>query len=431
MRFTVVTYGSEGDTRPLVALCRGLMEARHEVQLFAEQSTLGSARALGVPVAALAGELQSILPLDDPSRELRAFDVFRVSAQSLRLVNENTASWMRNVSEHARSSDAVLFAGLASITGRTVAQALHKPAINLCLQPTTATREFLSPVLPPMQMPAWVNRLSYRVSPNALMAFLYGKATRAARDEIFGKRNYGKIADQFPILYGFSAHLVKRPDDWPESHLISGHWPLPPDDWQAPNELLEFLAAGPPPIYVGFGAMSSFFRQQALSEITAAIAGRRALFYPGWSKISAAMLPDNMFVIDGVPHSWLFPRTSVVIHHAGAGTTHSAARAGVPSIALPVAVDQFYWAGRLACAGVAPKYIRAAKIDAKSLREMLEFTAQDGVRERAKALGAAMAQEHGVRRAVTAIEALLGKAGAGTAGAGVPGDATAGAQVRD
>jgi UDP:flavonoid glycosyltransferase YjiC (YdhE family) len=80
-------------------------------------------------------------------------------------------------------------------------------------------------------------------------------------------------------------------------------------------------------------------------------------------------------------------------------------------------VDQFYWAGRLACAGVAPKYIRAAKIDAKSLAEMLEFTAQDGVRERAKALGAAMAEEHGVRRAVAAIEALIGTAGAGTAGA--------------
>ena len=58
MRFTVVTYGSEGDTRPLVALCRGLMDAHHEVQLFTEQSTVGSGRALGVPVAALAGELQ-------------------------------------------------------------------------------------------------------------------------------------------------------------------------------------------------------------------------------------------------------------------------------------------------------------------------------------------------------------------------------------
>jgi sterol 3beta-glucosyltransferase len=389
------------------------------VQLFAERSTLGVGRALGVPVAALAGDIQSILPMDDPGRELRRIDVLKVFTQSLRLVNENTASWMRSVAEHARTSDAILFAGLASIMGRTVAQALHKPAINLCLQPTSATGNFPSPVLPPMRLPAWVNRLSYCASPNALMALLYGKATRAARAQIFGKGTYGKSTGEFPILYGFSSYLVERPGDWPESHRISGHWPLPPGDWQAPNELLEFLAAGPAPIYVGFGAMSSIIRRKGLSEITRAIAGRRALFYPGWSKISAAMLPSNVFVIDSIPHSWLFPRTSVVIHHAGAGTTHSAARAGVPSIALPVAVDQFFWAGRLARAGVAPKYIRAALIDAKSLTEMLEFTAEDRVRERAKALGAAMAEEHGVRRAVTAIETLIGTEGAGTAGAQV------------
>jgi hypothetical protein len=48
VRFTVVTYGSEGDTRSLVALCRGLMDAGHQVLLFAEQSTLGSAHAQGV-----------------------------------------------------------------------------------------------------------------------------------------------------------------------------------------------------------------------------------------------------------------------------------------------------------------------------------------------------------------------------------------------
>lgn len=47
MRFTVVTYGTEEDTRPLVAVCRGLIEAGHDVQLFADRSTLSSAKLLG------------------------------------------------------------------------------------------------------------------------------------------------------------------------------------------------------------------------------------------------------------------------------------------------------------------------------------------------------------------------------------------------
>ena len=75
MRFTVVTYGSEGDTRPIVALCRGLLDAGHEVRFFAEQSTVGNATTHGVPVEALAGDIKSTLPMDSPSEQLRRRDV--------------------------------------------------------------------------------------------------------------------------------------------------------------------------------------------------------------------------------------------------------------------------------------------------------------------------------------------------------------------
>jgi UDP:flavonoid glycosyltransferase YjiC (YdhE family) len=164
------------------------------------------------------------------------------------------------------------------------------------------------------------------------------------------------------------------------------------------------LSGGPPPIYVGFGSMAGFLRRKGLNALVSAIAGRRALFFPGWSKIEADMLPRNFFVIGDTPHAWLFPRASLVIHHGGAGTSHTACRAGVPSVALPVAVDQFFWADRLASAGVAPPYIRATQIDAPRLRRMIEFAERDSVRERARALGIAMSEEHGVSRAVQAIE---------------------------
>jgi UDP:flavonoid glycosyltransferase YjiC (YdhE family) len=82
----------------------------------------------------------------------------------------------------------------------------------------------------------------------------------------------------------------------------------------------------------------------------------------------------------------------------------------VPSIALPVGADQFFWAGRLVSAGVAPKYIRGTKIEAKSLAKMIEFAARGDVRERAKALGTAMSEENGVAYAVTAIETQMARA---------------------
>ena len=57
MKFTVATYGTEGDTRPLAALCRALIDAGHEAPLLADRSTLHAAAALGVPCAPLAGDI--------------------------------------------------------------------------------------------------------------------------------------------------------------------------------------------------------------------------------------------------------------------------------------------------------------------------------------------------------------------------------------
>ena len=406
MRFTVVTYGSEGDTRPLVALCRGLMDAGHQVMLFAEQSTLGSAHAQGVPVQALAGDIKATLPMDNPSQELRGGDLWKSIKDGLSAVKSNTGAWMRVVADHARTSDAILFSSLAVLVGHAIAQELKKPGIAVWLQPWSPTREFASPLLPPVKLPAWINLLSYRVG-QAFMVRSYGKATEAARMDVFGHGARAKITLDFPMLYGFSRHLVPRPKDWPENHQICGYWALPPMEWQPPSELLGFLAAGPPPIYVGFGSVSSFIRKKGLNKIAAAIAGRRALFYPGWSKITPEILPKNFFFIGDTPHAWLFPRTSMVIHHCGAGTAHTAARAGVPSVPLPVGADQLFWAGRLAAAGVAPKYMRGTRIESGGLSRMIEFAEQDTVRQRAKALGAIMSEEDGVKTAVAAIEAQV------------------------
>ena len=61
MKLTVLTYGTEGDTRPLVALCRALMDAGPETHLLADRATPGSAEALGVPAAALSGDIRAAL----------------------------------------------------------------------------------------------------------------------------------------------------------------------------------------------------------------------------------------------------------------------------------------------------------------------------------------------------------------------------------
>jgi sterol 3beta-glucosyltransferase len=408
LRFTVVSYGSEGDTRPIAAVCRGLLQAGHEVLMFCEQSSIAVARSCGVPAEALPGDIKATLPLDDTSTELRGGDIIKIAKAGIRVVNDNTLSWMGRLTDHARSSDAVIHSGLTMLIGPTIGQGLNKPDIALMLQPLGApTREFPSALFPPLRLPGWLNRLTYGVS-RAFIQRLYGKATRAARRQLFGVATSAELKPPGAALYGISRHLVARPSDWPDTHQICGAWTFAAADWAPPPDLLEFLAAGEPPIYVGFGAPSSFVREKGRGAIVSAIAGRRAVFYPGWSRVDASMLPSNFFVAGHTEHSWLFPRMSLVIHHAGAGTTHSACRAGVPSVALPFGVDQPFWAGRLNAVGVAPNYIRANKIEARSLASMIEFAQRDSIRARARELGAAMAVEAGVTNAVRGIEKLVG-----------------------
>lgn len=63
MKLALVTYGTEGDVRPLATLAAGLMASGHEVCLLADGGTLGSARTLGVPCLPLAGDIrQALMP---------------------------------------------------------------------------------------------------------------------------------------------------------------------------------------------------------------------------------------------------------------------------------------------------------------------------------------------------------------------------------
>lgn len=178
-------------------------------------------------------------------------------------------------------------------------------------------------------------------------------------------------------------------------------------EWQAPAGLRAFLENGPPPVYVGFGSMAGFDKERLLSVVLEALGKRPMVFAPGWSGIDIERLPSNVFVVGNVPHTWLFPRVAAAIHHGGAGTSHAAARAGVPSVVLPFTGDQPFWARRLAEAGVAPDFVPAMRVSVDELAAMVDFTEQPVVRDRVRALGAAMATEDGVAAAVARIERLV------------------------
>ncbi len=143
---------------------------------------------------------------------------------------------------------------------------------------------------------------------------------------------------------------------WPagETEVVqTGAWILP-DERPLAADLEAFLAAGPPPVYAGFGSMGLPTAREAGPVAIAAIRaqGHRVLLARGWAELALTDTNEDCFIVGDVNQQALFPRVAAVVHHGGAGTTTAAARAGTPQVIVPQVVDQPFWAGRVAALGI-------------------------------------------------------------------------------
>jgi sterol 3beta-glucosyltransferase len=411
MRILALTYGTEGDTRPMVALCRGLQDAGHDATLLAERSGERYAEVLRVPFVALAGDMADALRRA-ASGLAHAGVVARVVARTLAgIANANATAWMRAAIEHARDAEVIVCAGLAIYVGLSVAEGLGIRAIGAGLQPLMPTRAFASPFLPPLRLPGVLNRASHRFVLGAMWRAFRGAVNEARRGVARQSPRRREWVD-YDVLFGMSPTLVPKPPDWGERVAVTGYWFGPRDPAFEPDrELVAFLESGEAPVYVGFGSMLGFDRDRVLAAVLDALDGHRALLHSGWSGLGGTSLPASVLRIGHVPHDWLFPKTSVVVHHGGAGTTHAAARAGVPSVVLPFAADQFFWAKRLEARGVAPPMLTHRQLDAAGLRDRLRTARSERMRICAREVAAAMSAETGVANAVEQIERWAGNEG--------------------
>lgn len=405
MKLLALTYGTEGDTRPMAMLCRGLIDAGHDVQLLSDGSTLSSAAALGVPHAALAGDIQ-----EDVVALLARGNSTRAASSGLaRMAHRHVAEWTRQADDAAAGCDAVLTGGLAAFVGISVAERHGIPVIGTGMIPITPTRAFPSPFLPPGWTPRLFNRPSHQLATWLIWQQFRGPVNATRRALLDLPPTHAPSIDA-PMLYGVSPSLVPTPADWPADHVICGQWRLPDTVAWSPDAALQaFLAAGPPPVYLGFGSMTGFDRETVLASLLRMLGGRRVLLSPGWSGLPDLALPDTVHPVGPVPHEALFPLTALVIHHGGSGTTHSACRAGVPSMVMPFAADQFFWADRLHRLGVAPAALSSRRQDDAVLSRALAVAEQPDVRRRAAELGTRMARENGVAMAVATVQGLLGR----------------------
>ncbi len=416
---TLLTSGTRGDVQPYFALALGLRAAGYAVRIATHVRFAAAAEQLGLPVALLAhnpsdlfarpGGDQALRWHGNPAQNLRATLHFWRDARPLfvRLVD---SAW-----QACQGSDAIII-GLPTLWGSHIAGALNVPCLRCLLQPLTPTRDFPSPLLPfKFSLGGRYNRLTHMAVEQVIWQSWRGAINHWRHDTLHTSSASWLIkSDQLPTLYGFSPIVVPLPVDWPSNQFITGYWPLLRPDWQPPANLLSFLEDGPPPLYIGFGSPALGRPREILQVVRQALEAtstRAILLVPRHAverQADEMSWPDSIFPVADVPHDWLFPRTMGVVQHGGAGTTGAALRSGVPTIVLPHAIDQFFWATRVAALGVGPRPIPLDELRADQLAEAVwQIMLNPVMRANAQALGRTLSRENGVATAAAIIQSLV------------------------
>jgi sterol 3beta-glucosyltransferase len=410
---TLVAAGSRGDVQPYIALGVGLQQAGYSVGVLTSEDFRQLVTAHDLVFYDMGGNMQAITQgmqhLLEQGNFLKILSSMRGAAQQLALQAAKNGLAACQGSKLIISGLGGLFVGLA------LAEKLGVPLIQAYLYPFTPTRQFPGVLTPLPQTPltAWLNRMSHR-----LVQQMLWQATRSADNKarrqvlglppapVFGPFS-GAHAQQ-AILYGYSPQVIPPPADWDSRQQVTGYWFLePPQDWQPVRALLDFLQAGPPPVFIGFGSMGSHNAQQTTGLILQALAqtGQRGVLLSDWNGLHQEALPESVFLTGSVPYSWLFPQMAAVVHHGGAGTTAAGLAAGVPSILTPFMGDQPFWGQRVFGLGVGPKPIPRRRLTVESLSKAIHIAVSDEEMRRAAAsLGERIRTEGGVDRAVEVIQ---------------------------
>lgn len=209
------------------------------------------------------------------------------------------------------------------------------------------------------------------------------------------------------VLAMFSQVFAKHQLDWPKQTRVTGFAFYDTLDSVAclPQELLQFLNSGPPPIVFTLGSAAvqdagSFYLESA---IAAKQLGYRAVLLYGEDKrnLPRSLLSENIVAFDYAPYAKLFPRAAGIVHQGGIGTTAQALRSGRPMLIMPYSHDQPDNAARAERLGIARTIARNDYTAEKAAAELKRLLDDDPrYTKRAAEVGRQIQAENGVKSSV-------------------------------
>ncbi|HVT72052.1 MAG TPA: glycosyltransferase [Lacunisphaera sp.] len=333
--------GTRGDIQPVIALALELRKRGAEPRLCLPPNFIEPARAMGFDARPVGVAMRMPRPGESDGAPVRP-------------TSDLVTDQFESVAAAATGCDLIVGANAHQYAAPSIAELNSIPYFNVVYAPTA---------LPSGENnQAWNQRALERV--NANRARLGLTPISDVLSHVVTSKPWlaaDRVLAPAPTIPGLD---ITQTGAW----FVEDSALLPPD-------VQRFLDAGEAPVYFGFGSMP--VTERALDPLleAARVLGRRAIIAEGWGSLRATVPSADHFFISEVNHQALFPRVAAVVHHGGAGTTLTSARAGIPQVVVSMFSDQPFWASRVEELGIGSS-VPFAELSAERLVHALEKALQ-------------------------------------------------------
>jgi sterol 3beta-glucosyltransferase len=390
VRAVLTNLGSLGNIQPFFALADELRKHGHHPVLALAPAYASYAAQFGFEFVPIGLDLDyPKLQRKDTEDALNGVDPLSTLQDSLTRLTAMLPQIFSELSEACREAD-VLISGHVQPASRMVHEVTGIPFASV------HTNHFGG-----MQPAAYRQAACAVINP-----FREQHGLPPIQDPIHTDANSPQLA-----MYAISRYLRTPDPDWPPHYHVTGFFYLEEKKWEPPEELVNFLKSGDPPVVISFSSIAHSDPEGMTDLLLEAVrlAGCRAIIQHGWSGLAKGRtLPANVMSIGFVQHTWLFPHAACVVNAGGSGTPAATLKSGVPSIVVPHVNDQPMWAELLRGLGCAGGVVPYRELTAERLAAAIKATlGNPELYKRAAEMAVNIRAEQGVSRARMLIEQLL------------------------